>query len=54
MQNLQRGTQDGQEAPGALKLIPSCWKLPFVHFHLELSKLWLKLGEALTPTGHLF
>lgn len=44
----------GQEAPGARRLVPSYCKLPFVRFHLEFNKLWLKLSEALTPTGHLF
>lgn len=46
--------QDGGEAPGAPRLGLSCCKLPFVRFHLELNKLWLKLSKALAPTGHLF
>lgn len=46
--------QEGQEAPGALGLVPSYCKLLFVHSHLELNKLWLRLSQALTPRGHLF
>lgn len=50
---MQNG-QEGQAAPGALGLLPSCCKLLFVQPHLELNKLWLRFSEALTPTGYLF
>lgn len=52
MQDLQRETQDGQEAPGAPRPVPSYCKCPSVRFHLELHMLWLELIETLAPTGY--